>query len=150
MCSHCGCQSILVIRQLTLQHEEIINKVGAVRRAFKKQDLSTAQLLAAELGHLMNTHTVFEEDGLFAALMSDLEFKESLVKLMLEHTEIDILIGRLIENDISILEDLDRLLRNHIGNEENGIFPASAVTLDGSIWDQIERDHGILDESSSA
>lgn len=40
-------------------------------------------------------------------------------------------------------EALENLLRRHIDKEENGIFPAAAVALDGAAWDRIEaRDRG--------
>ena len=144
MCSYCGCQAITVIRLLTRQHEEIINKLGSVRRAAEKNDLPAVQAFALELASLINPHTALEENGLFAALMREDEFVEPLGKLTLEHKEIDRLIGRLIEYDISVAGDLNTLLRNHISNEENGIFPASVVTLDGKDWDQIERDQGVV------
>ena len=30
-------------------------------------------------------------------------------------------------------------LRDHINREENGLFPASAIALSGSEWDEVER-----------
>ena len=144
MCSGCGCQSITVIKLLTLQHEEIINKLGQARRAAERNDLATAQGFAYELANLLNPHSAFEERGLFAALKLDDEFVEPLEKLTLEHKEINGLVGRLIEGDISVVGYLDTLLRNHISNEENGIFPASVSTIDGELWDQIEKDQGYV------
>lgn len=140
MCSYCGCQAITVIKRLTLQHEEIINKLGQVRRAAEKNDLAATARFAYELAGLLNPHTAFEEGGLFAALKLEGEFVEPLAKLTLEHEKIDGLVGRLIEGDVSVAGDLDTLLRNHISNEENGIFPASLLTIDGKLWDQIEKD----------
>ena len=139
MCSYCGCQAITVIRLLTLQHEEIINKLGEVRRAAEKNDLPAVQGFAYGLANLLNPHTAFEEEGLFATLQLNDEFVEPILKLTLEHKRIDELIGGLIEGDISVVGNLETLLRNHISNEENGIFPASAVAIDGSLWDQIEK-----------
>jgi hypothetical protein len=144
MCSYCGCQAITVIKLLTLQHEEIINKLGQVRRAAEKNDLAATQSFAYELANLLDPHSAFEEGGLFAALKLDDEFVEPLVKLTLEHKKIDGLVGGIIEGDISVVGELDTLLRNHISNEENGIFPASVLTLDGTIWDQIEKDQGYI------
>ncbi|HUX65694.1 MAG TPA: hemerythrin domain-containing protein, partial [archaeon] len=97
MCSYCGCQAITVIKLLTLQHEEIINKLGQVRRAAEKNDLAATQSFAYELANLLDPHSAFEEGGLFAALKLDDEFVEPLVKLTLEHKKIDGLVGRLIE-----------------------------------------------------
>ena len=144
MCSYCGCQAITVIKRLTLQHEEIINKLGQVRRAAEKNDLTATQSFAYELASLLNPHTKFEEEGLFAALKLEDEFVEPLAKLILEHEQIDGLVGQLIEGDLTVVGHLDTLLRNHISNEENGIFPASLLTIDGKVWDQIEKDQGFV------
>ena len=139
MCSYCGCQSITVINLLSRQHEEMIIKVGQVRRAAEKVDVQAAQNYTLELANLLIPHTRLEEEGLFAALVGDDEFVEPVAKLTRDHAEIDELIRGLLAGDISIAHDLDVRLRNHISNEENGIFPASAVSLDGAVWDQIQE-----------
>lgn len=139
MCSYCGCQAIPVINLLTRQHEEIINKLGQVRRAADKADVKTAQSYALELVDLLTPHTTLEEKGLFAALLADDEFVEPVARLAQDHTEIDELILRLLQGEISVAHELDIRLRNHISNEENGIFPASLISLDGAVWDQIEE-----------
>ncbi len=143
MCSYCGCQSLPVIRLLTLQHEEVINKLGEVRRACDVRDDRGCQLHAQELALLLVIHNRLEEDGLFDALEPDAEFGESLKKLRLEHVEIDALVSRIIAGEITLSIQLESLLRNNISNEENGLFPASAVTLDGSVWDEIESTQGV-------
>lgn len=147
MCSYCGCQAITVIKRLTLQHEEIINKLGQVLRAAEKNDLTATAGFAYELANLLNPHTAFEEGGLFAVLKLHDEFVEPLVKLTLEHKEIDGLLERLIEGDVSVAGHLDTLLRNHISKEENGIFPASLFTIDGKLWDQIEKGSSLFDKT---
>lgn len=143
MCSYCGCQSLTVIRLLTIQHEQIINKLGEVRRACELQDANVAALHAGELAAMIATHNKLEEDGLFEALKPDLEFAESLAKLRSEHQEIDELVGRIGSGEVTAIGELEITLRNNISNEENGLFPASAVTLDGPVWDAIEAAQGI-------
>lgn len=143
MCSYCGCQALPVIRLLTVQHEEVINKLGEVRRAFEAGANQECQSHARELVGLLAIHNKLEEDGLFDALMSDEEFNESLVKLRVEHAEIDELVARIVSGEVVLTTQLETLLRNNISNEENGLFPASAVTLDGSVWDQIETKQGV-------
>ena len=133
-----------MIGLLTDQHEEIINRLGLVRRAAEESDIPLTQLLASELANLLNPHVVLEENGLFATLMSVDEFVEPLEKLTFEHRELDELVERLIDGDLSVIDNLDTLLRNHISNEENGIFPAAVVTLDGEQWDQIEKAQGVV------
>lgn len=143
MCSYCGCQSLPVIRLLTLQHEEVINKFGEVRRAFEIREDAECKRHARELELLLAIHNKLEEDGLFEALAPDEEFGDSLEKLKLEHGEIDGLVARIISGEFALIAELETLLRNNISNEENGLFPASAVTLDGAIWDQIETEQGV-------
>ena len=99
---------------------------------------------AQELALLLAIHNKLEEEGLFEALMPDQEFGESLEKLRLEHGEIDGLVVRIISGDVALSGQLEILLRNNISNEENGLFPAAAVTLAGSVWDQIEAEQGII------
>jgi len=118
--------------------------MGLVRRAAEKSDTPLTRTLALELANLLNPHVVLEENGLFAALMSVDEFVEPLEKLTFEHRELDDLVERLIGGDLSVVDNLDTLLRNHISNEENGIFPAAAVTLDGEQWGQIEKEQGVV------
>lgn len=138
MCSYCGCQSLTVIRLLTIQHEQIINKLGEVRRACEIEDAKFASIQASELAAMIATHNKLEEEGLFEALKPDLEFAETLAKLRTEHDEINKLVSRIETGDITAIGELEITLRNNISNEENGLFPASAVTLDGPIWDAIE------------
>lgn len=131
-----------MIRLLTVQHEQIINKLGEVRRACESGVEGVA--LARELAVLLAAHNKLEENGLFDALMPDREFVGSLEKLRVEHSDIDGLVKRIILGEFSVVGELEVVLRNNISNEENGIFPASAVTLDGSVWDEIEVAQGIV------
>lgn len=143
MCSYCGCQSLPVIRLLTVQHEVIINKLGEARRTCEAGAIQDCQRHADELADLLLIHNELEEQGLFDALSADVEFVEALAKLRQEHAEIDELVGRVRAGEYQLVSDLETILRNNISNEENGLFPASAVTLDGNVWDQIESAQGI-------
>lgn len=143
MCSYCGCQSLPVIRLLTVQHEVIINKLGEARRTGEAGAIQDCQRHADELADLLLIHNELEEQGLFDALSADVEFVEALAKLRQEHAEIDELVGRVRAGEYQLVSDLETILRNNISNEENGLFPASAVTLDGNVWDQIESAQGI-------
>jgi hemerythrin-like domain-containing protein len=144
MCSYCGCQSLPVIRLLTIQHEQVINKFGEVRRASEAGATQKCQEFARVLAELLAVHNKLEEEGLFNALQPDPDFAETLVKLGQEHDEISRLVRRIISGEIDLVMRLERLLRDNISNEENGLFPASAVTLDGSAWDRIESQQGVV------
>jgi hypothetical protein len=144
MCSYCGCQALPVIRLLTLQHEQVINKFGEARRAYEEGAAEQCQKFAKDLAVMLSAHNKLEEDGLFDALESDQDFGETLANLRREHDEIDVLVARIISGEIFLLSILERLLRDNISNEENGLFPASAVTLDGDVWDRIEIEQGVV------
>ncbi len=92
---------------------------------------------------MIAAHNKLEEDGLFNALDRDLEFADSLAKLRSEHSQIDELVQRVVLGEVAAIGELEVTLRNNISNEENGLFPASAVTLDGPVWDEIELTQGI-------
>lgn len=132
-----------MIRLLTLQHEQVINTLGEVRRAIDLGDEGKAQSHARELARLLEVHNKLEESGLFDALKAEDEFDESLAKLRIEHWEIDLLVDRVVAGEFAKIVELETILRNNISNEENGLFPASAVTLDGNAWDQIEANQGL-------
>jgi hemerythrin superfamily protein len=142
MCSYCGCQALPVIRLLTIQHEQVINKLGEIRRSSEASATEKCQEFARDLAELLAVHNKLEEEGLFNALQADQDFGETIVKLRQEHDEIDGLVARIISGEIDLVMELERLLRDNISNEENGLFPASAVTLDGGTWDRIEAQQG--------
>jgi hypothetical protein len=144
MCSYCGCQALPVIRLLTVQHELAINKFGEVRRAYEADAVEQCQKFALELAELLSVHNKLEEEGLFNALESNEDFSETLAKLRNEHNEIDEMVARIISGEIKSVVSLERKLRDNISNEENGLFPASAVTLDGDTWDRIEVQQGVV------
>ncbi len=133
-----------MIRLLTVQHEHVINKFGEVRRASQIGDVEQCQRFAQDLANLLIAHNKLEEEGLFDALEPDQEFTVTLAKLRREHTEIDGLIARIISSEINLVWQLERVLRDNISNEENGLFPATAVTLDGKTWDRIEAQQGVI------
>lgn len=140
MCSYCGCQTHRVIRLLTIQHEHIINTLGQMCRMASKNMVSEAREFAYELIGLLKIHNNLEEAGLFDALMSDTEYHEALRKLKGEHLRIDELLIQILEGDISLVIELERTLRDNISNEENGLFPVTAITMNDEIWDKIELD----------
>lgn len=138
MCSYCGCRAITVIGRLSTGHEAIINAAGALRRAATAHDgdvQSAVQLLSG----LLDPHTTDEERGLFAELRLDAEFADHVDVLCREHRDIDAHLTRIGAGDCQEVEALETLLRRHIDKEENGLFPAAAIALDGDAWNRIEE-----------
>jgi hypothetical protein len=127
-----------VIGRLSTEHVAIINATGALRRAALAGDSGSTAAAVAELAALLDPHTTGEERGLFAELRLDQEFASHVDALCAEHREIDAHLARVAEGDHSDVDGLENLLRRHIDKEENGIFPAAAVALDGAAWDRIQ------------
>lgn len=137
MCSYCGCRAITMIGRLSTEHVAIINATGALRRVALDGDGAGAATAVEVLAALLDPHTRGEEQGLFAELRLDEDFADHVDALCAEHREIDARLARVADGDHAEVQELENLLRRHIDKEENGIFPAAAVALDGAAWDRI-------------
>lgn len=137
MCSYCGCRAITMIGRLSTEHVAIINATGALRRVALDGDGAGAAAAVEELAALLDPHTRGEEQGLFAELRLDEDFAGHVDALCAEHREIDARLAKVANGDHAEVQELENLLRRHIDKEENGIFPAAAVALDGAAWDRI-------------
>lgn len=138
MCSYCGCLAIAMIARLTDEHTAIVNSAGLLRRAAAEGDESAAATAAKALESLLHPHTATEERALFAELRRDSEFTAHVDALCAEHHTIDDLLTQVLRGDLGEVEALARLLRRHIDKEENGVFPAAAIALDGAAWDRVD------------
>lgn len=137
MCSYCGCVANTVIAQLMLEHEEIVNALGAVRRAVEGVPGYSVVETAAALQALLTPHTESEERGLFAQMLPDPEFRDHIEGLSVEHREIDERLARVAAGEHGVFHDFERLLRNHMDKEDNGLFPAAIIALDGEAWERV-------------
>lgn len=141
MCSYCGCRSITIIGRFSAEHEEIVNATGRMRRAAERGDLDATRAAVADLTRLLRPHVASEERSLFAELRDDPEFTEQIERLCAEHQEIGAGLTQVTAGDLDGVPAVEKLLRDHIDKEENGVFPAAAITLDGPAWDRVdERD----------
>lgn len=128
-----------MIGRLSTEHVAIINATGALRRAVHDRDATATSTAVDELAALLDPHTTGEEQGLFTELRLDPEFAAHMDALCAEHREIDARLARVASGDHAEVDALENLLRRHIDKEENGIFPAAAVALDGAAWDRIQQ-----------
>ena len=141
MCSYCGCRALTEIADLTAQHEEIVNATGPLRRAAEAQDHETAKTFVASLIALLNPHTSQEELGVFAELRKREEFTEHVDALCAEHVHLHALFARIADGEIGLASEAIGALREHIEKEENGLFPAAAVELEGPVWQELAERH---------
>ncbi len=139
MCSYCGCRTFTVVARLTEEHERIVNSVGDVCRHVQRGEDDAAAAEVAHLVALLDEHTRFEEHGLFAELRGDDVLEAHTDLLREEHHEIDRLAALLGDGDLGCATRLEHLLRRHIDREENGLFPAAAIALDGAAWDRADE-----------
>lgn len=138
MCQYCGCRDIPLIRDYIAEHERVMNHGGAAVRALDAGDYPLARAEVATMAEELHTHWRGEENGLFAVLGSEEMFAAHITPLIAEHRELAALLATL---DLDDAGDRDRFrqafddLYEHIAKEEDGLFPASLTTLDGSQWD---------------
>jgi hypothetical protein len=150
VCSYCGCRAITVIGELTTEHDAIINATGQLCREAAAGDAAAARIAADAVSTLLAPHAIREEIGLFAELRRDPEFTDHVDTLCAEHRELDVLISRVSGGDLGAATALDTLMRRHIDREENGIFPAAAIALDGETWDLIDARAARLIEGAAS
>lgn len=143
MCTYCGCESIEVIGRFMAEHTEIINAAGVLRRACEGDDLSQVVAGAVEVERLLHPHTKNEEVGLFSVMRRQEEFTDHIDSLCAEHTTLDeqleaIKQGTPGEALVALCDQFIHDLRHHIDREDNGLFPASAIALDGPDWGEVD------------
>lgn len=137
MCSYCGCQAITVVGRFTAEHEEIVNATGKLREAAATGDRTSGRAAARALAGLLAPHTRSEERSLFTELRLDPQFTGHVDALCAEHRAIDAALEAVTGGDLGRVPALESLLRRHIDKEENGLFPAAAIALDGPAWERV-------------
>ncbi|MCD7442378.1 hemerythrin domain-containing protein [Streptomyces lincolnensis] len=143
MCEYCGCQALETIDELTQEHERVVNLISHVRDARRDGAITRMAELAREITTVLGPHTQVEEHGLFPAMAT--AFPEQIAALEAEHRRIEAVLA---EADGPFLTDTgwpDRLidtldlLREHILEEQDGVFPAALATLDTEDWEAVEK-----------
>ena len=137
MCSYCGCRSITVIGRFSEEHDTIVNAAGELRRAVTVGDPPAVHRCATALHDLLVPHSGSEERGLFAELRKDPDFTDHVDRLCGEHGQIAAQLATIAGGDLRGMAAFETLLRRHIDREENGLFPAAAVSLDGPAWERV-------------
>ena len=137
MCSYCGCRANTVIARYSAEHDEIVNAMGILRRTASAGDRDGARVAVGDLAGLLEPHTSSEERSLFAELRRDAEFTSHVDGLCAEHRGIDAALARVVEGDLAAAGMLEDILRRHIDKEENGLFPAAVIALDGPAWERV-------------
>ena len=138
MCHYCGCRDIPLIRDFIAEHERATNVGGDAVRALDRGDLAEATTLVRTLAAGLRSHWQGEEKGLFAVMGRDELFAAHIGPLVHEHRELEALLDTVDLTDPSYRERIRTAvfeLHEHIAKEEDGLFPASLVSLSGEDWD---------------
>ncbi|WP_256840300.1 hemerythrin domain-containing protein [Ornithinimicrobium faecis] len=138
MCSYCGCQSITVVGRFMAEHDEIINATGEMVRAAATGDQERVRETARVVARLLNPHTHAEEVGLFSVMREQEEFTDHIDVLCGEHSSLDELLEAVAGGDLERAPEFEHALRTHIDKEDNGLFPAAAMSLDGTEWERVD------------
>jgi hemerythrin-like domain-containing protein len=139
VCSYCGCDSIEVIGRFMSEHVEIINATGDLRTAVASGDADALANARAVVANLLWPHTVAEESGLFKVMARDEVYADHIATLCGEHETLETLLAAITPGDRAAMARFEDALREHIDKEDNGLFPAAAIALDGSDWVEVHE-----------
>jgi len=136
MCSYCGCRSISLVGRFMDEHEDIVNAAGILHRAADGTDAHGVRESLEETVALLHPHTTAEEQGMFAVLRRNPDFTDHVDILCAEHAALDELAERIRSGERGLIDRFVGELRDHINKEENGLFPAAAIEMDGPDWEE--------------
>ncbi len=143
MCEYCGCQNIAAIRELTLEHDAVVNEIGEVTRRLRAGHTSAAVEACRRISRILLPHTAVEEKGLFPAMA--VEFPDQVEILHQEHRAIEAVLAECADGVPAdptwpdrVIRTLD-LLRTHILKEQDGVFPATLSVLGNDDWTLVDE-----------
>ena len=136
MCSYCGCADLEVIGRFMAEHEHIVNHLGELRRSLDDEPRRCAAV--EQLAAHLDPHVASEEAGLFTVMARDELFTDHIGALCDEHDELDDLLSRIGSGQVEQFARFEKLLREHIDREDNGLFPAAAIHLGGPEWAEVD------------
>ncbi len=139
MCEYCGCRDIALIGRLSEEHYQAVDGLGVLRRAIDSGDGAHVKGALDAFAAELFPHNDSEEAGLFHELVKDEYFEPTVTELIGQHRQFRALVGRIGDGDWDAYHELEETLRHHIDREENGLFPATAVAVDGPTWEEIDR-----------
>ncbi len=137
MCSYCGCDSIEVIGRFMAEHVEIINANGELRAAVRSGDAAALDAARSVVSELLWPHTMAEEAGLFQVMARDEVYAGHIATLCAEHVSLAAHLEAITPGNGEAMARFEDELRDHIDKEDNGLFPAAAIALDGPQWVEV-------------
>jgi hypothetical protein len=139
VCHYCGCRQVTLIRDYIDEHERAIHLGSEAVRALDRGEPAAAAVLIADMVVLLRSHWEGEENGVFRVMAeADELYADYIGPLVAEHRELDAFLTSI---DLELPAHRDRIraelveLAEHISRKEDGLFPATLVTLGGPQWD---------------
>ena len=128
-----------LIRDYVAEHERASDLGDHALRAIDQGDLGAARESIDAMGQVLERHWQGEENGIFRVMaVREEQYADYVAPLIVEHRELAELLAAV---DVSDPADQQRLrvafeqLTEHISKDEDGLFPASVVTMGGAEWD---------------
>ena len=137
MCNYCGCREIRTVGRFMTEHEDLVNFTGNLHRARETGDPAVVAKALERLDTLLQTHTHAEERGLFTVLRRNPEFTDHVDGLCAEHSGLEAMADEIRGGDLDMIEEFIDALREHMDKEDNGLFPAAAIELEGPDWEEV-------------
>jgi hemerythrin-like domain-containing protein len=150
VCNYCGCREIRTVGRFMSEHEDLINLTGELYRARDNGDAAAVTAVLARVDGLLHSHTHAEEHGLFTVLRRNSEFTEHVDTLCHEHTGLEAMAEEIRRGDLDVIDEFVYALREHMDKEDNGLFPAAAIELEGPDWEEVVDLTEQADEASGA
>jgi iron-sulfur cluster repair protein YtfE (RIC family) len=139
VCHYCGCRQVPLIRDYVAEHEEVLDLGDRTLHALGRDDAGTASDLLARMRETLRSHWQGEEAGVFTVMaQSDELYADYVAPLIQEHRDLAAFLASIDLGDDGHRARLRREvadLAEHISKEEDGLFPATLVTLSGAQWD---------------
>ncbi|WP_240474407.1 hemerythrin domain-containing protein [Intrasporangium chromatireducens] len=119
------------------EHEDLVNFTGDLYRARESGDPAAVARALEQLDGLLHPHTHAEERGLFTVLRRNPEFTDHVDGLCAEHTGLEAMAQEIRNGDFDVVDEFIDALREHMDKEDNGLFPAAAIELEGPDWEEV-------------
>lgn len=125
-----------VVERLSGEHLDILNATTTLREAEASGSVPMAQAAVRRIRSILGSHLVLE-DCLFDVLREHEEFVEFVDRLAAEHAELAAGLDAVEAGDLSATRDLIGRLRDHMDNEDDGVFVAAEVELGAEGWQRV-------------
>lgn len=140
MCQYCGCRQMPLIRDYIEEHEQVVDVGDDALRALDRGDPDRAVQSLSRMREILTSHWKGEEAGVFAVMSeADSSYAEYVDVLVGEHRSLAAFL-EVFDADLPAHRERLRFevgaLREHIGREEDGLFPATLTALSGDQWDR--------------